>query len=332
MAKDARIQLIKEVEDLRKSRVLVMFMGDRGGLETKIASDLIPLIARHLRLMGKQERIDLIIYTLGGDVMAGYRTVHLLREYCTSSFSVIVPFRCQSTGTLIALGADRIVMLPEGQLSPVDPSTNGPYNPMVPGIPVQMGQPLPALPLSVEEVVSYFSLAKEVGGLKGEDQLVRVFEKLTTDVRPVALGQVYRARTQIRMLSRKLLQLHMKPEDPAIEGLVETLTEKLYSHDYVISRREAAGMGLSVEDADPALETVVAKLYDQYETDLKLREPFNQMGELAKAAGKPEVKLVEARALLESTSRSDGFVTEVVLKPHPQGVQTIPISEGWRSV
>ncbi|MFN0181188.1 MAG: SDH family Clp fold serine proteinase [Gemmatimonadales bacterium] len=83
----------------------------------------------HLRAFGKnQPRIDLVLYTTGGDIMAAYRLVPLIREYC-ETFTVIVPFRCQSAGTLVALGADNIIMLPEGQLSPVDPSTNGPYNP-----------------------------------------------------------------------------------------------------------------------------------------------------------------------------------------------------------
>ena len=305
-------------------------------METRIAQDIVPLVARHLRGIGRQERIDLVLYTLGGDVMAGFRVVHLIREYCTAEFNVVVPFRCQSTGTLIALGADKIIMLPEGQLSPVDPSINGPYNPMIPGMPIQPGAPLPALPVSVEEVVSYISLAKEVSGLQGEESLSRVFERLTADVRPLALGQVYRARTQIRMLSRKLLQTHMDSENPAIDSIVETLTEKLYSHDYLISRREARTIGLKVEDASAEVEAAVGTLYDEYEKDLQLREAFNPMGQLAAAAATPgqppQVRVQLDRALVESTGRSDVFRTELTLQPHPQGLQTIPHFEGWKTL
>jgi hypothetical protein len=270
--------------------------------------------------------------------MTGFRVVHLIREYCTSQFTVIVPFRCQSTGTLIALGADKIVMLPEGQLSPVDPSISGPYNPMIPGIPIQPGAPLPALPVSVEEVVSYISLAKEVGGLQGEESLSKVFERLTTDVRPLALGQVYRARTQIRMLSRKLLQTHMDSENPAIDTIVETLTEKLYSHDYLISRREAKTIGLKIEDADSDLEVAVGALYDEYEKDLELRESYNPIAIVAASqaaapgqATPQPVRVELDRAILESTGRSDVFRTELSLQAVPQGMQTIPHFEGWKT-
>jgi hypothetical protein len=313
-----------------------MFVGDRPGLETRIAQDIVPLVARHLRAIGSHDKIDLVLYTLGGDVMAGFRVVNLIREYCTGEFSVIVPFRCQSTGTLIALGADKIVMLPESQLSPVDPSINGPYNPLIPGMAIQPGAPLPVLPVSVEEVVSYISLAKEVSGLQGEESLAKVFERLTNDVRPLALGQVYRARTQIRMLSRKLLQTHMNAENPSIETLVETLTEKLYSHDYLISRREAKTIGLNVVDADPPLEEAVGKLYDEYEKDLELRSNFNPMMILANvappAAGPPQVRISVERALVESQGRSDVYLTEFTITGLPQGVQTVPHFEGWKTL
>jgi hypothetical protein len=316
-----------------------MFMGDRGGMETRIAPDLVPIMARHLRGIGRNARIDLVLYTLGGDVMAGFRVVHLIREYCTAEFTVIVPFRCQSTGTLIALGADKIIMLPEGQLSPVDPSINGPYNPMIPGMPIQPGAPLPVLPVSVEEVVSYISLAREVSGLQGEESLSRVFERLTQDVRPLALGQVYRARTQIRMLSRKLLQTHMDSDNPAIETIVETLTEKLYSHDYLISRREAKTIGLKVEEADSSLELAVGALYDEYEKDLQLRQAYNPMVLLATSAqggSSPSpsqpLRVELDRAIVESTGRSDVFRTELTLQAHPQGIQTMPQFEGWKTL
>lgn len=224
--------------------------------------------------MGPCNRIDLFLYTIGGDVMSAFRLVGLIREYC-KTLSVLVPFKCQSAGTLAALGADEILMLPEGQLSPVDPSINGPYNPPVhPGLPPQPGAVPPTIPVSVEEVIAYLTLAREVGRVEGEEGYQRVFERLSNDVRPMALGQVFRARTQIRMLSRKLLQMHMEPDSASIEGIVKSLTEELYSHDYLINRREAKSLGLRVLDAEIALDGMILALYKAYEQDLLLREPF----------------------------------------------------------
>jgi len=323
--RDTRVAALQRIEKARGSRVLTIVLGDRQGMETRVAADLIPLASRHLRLIGKQPKLDLFLYTLGGDVMSAFRLVGLIREYC-NEFTLLVPFRCQSAGTLVALGADRIIMLPEGQLSPVDPSTNGPYNPLVHGMPIQPGAPLPTLPVSVEEVIGYLSLAREAADIKGEDGMVSVFEKLASDVRPVALGQVFRSRTQIRMLSRKLLQFHTKGDDPTVDGIIETLTEKLYSHDYLITRREAKSIGLKVEEPESKLEQALVDLLQQYEADLELRAPFNPLAALATTNPYP-FKL--DRAYIESAGRLDGFQTEGRAALAPQGVQMQVIREGW---
>lgn len=328
MARKERIQLIENLEAVRGSRVIALVLGDRPGQETRLAADILPLLSRHLREIGEgQDRIDLLLYTLGGEIVPAFRLVGLIREYC-KTFTVIVPFRCQSAGTLVALGADRIIMLPEGQLSPVDPSTNGPYNPLVPGAPLMPGAPPPTLPVSVEEVIGYLNLAREEAGIKGEAGLVSVFEKLTSDVRPVALGQVYRARTQIRMLSRKLLELHMGGDDNAatVEGIITTLTEKLYSHDYLITRVEAKKMGLQVESPSGDLEKAIRALHDAYEQDLRMLDRFNPLQELGSA---PSKKTTNDRAILESSARLDTFQTEFDLKATPQGIQAQPTREGW---
>lgn len=328
MPRDTRVAAIKALEKLRKSRVISLVLGDRQAQETRLAPDVLPLVARHLRAIGKgQARIDLFLYTTGGDIMAAFRLVPLIREYC-DKFAVIVPFRCQSAGTLVALGADGIIMLPEGQLSPIDPSTNGPYNPMIPGAAMVPGVALQTLPVSVEEVIGYLNMARNVADIKGEAGLVSVFEKLTSDVRPVALGQVYRARTQIKMLSQKLLDLHMKGEDTTSlsASIIATLTEKLHSHDYLITRREAKEIGLKVELPEQDLENAIFNLYEAYETDLHLREPFNPIEALA---GNPQVRLTNDRAILESTGRVDVFQTEAVFMATPQGVQGQVLRERW---
>jgi hypothetical protein len=325
--RDSRVALIQTIERLRGCRVVALVLGDRPGQETRMAADVVPLLSRHLRAIGKDnERIDLFLYTTGGDIMAAFRLVPLIREYC-QHFGVIVPARCQSAGTLVALGADAIIMLPEGQLSPVDPSTNGPYNPMIPGVPPMPGAPIPTLPVSVEEVIGYLKLAQEVAEIRGERGLVSVFEKLTTDVRPVALGQVYRARTQIRMLSRKLLESHMKGDDGGtVEKIIKYLTEELYSHDYLITRVEAKQLGLKVEHPAPELEQPTFDLYCEYESMLQLREPFNPVQQLAQ---KPQAKLLTQRACLETTERLDVFSTESDWRSTPQGPMGQIIREGW---
>jgi Serine dehydrogenase proteinase len=327
MSRQGRAAFIARLEQARSSRVITAVMGDRPAMETRIAGDLIPVVARHLREIGKQKRIDLFLYSTGGDVMIGYRIVALIREYC-DHFAVLVPFKCQSTATLIALGADEIVMLPEGHLSPVDPSTTGPYNPILQGHLFQPGTPLPFLPVSVEEVVSYVHLAKEVAGIQGEAGLVTVFEKLTNDIRPLALGQVYRARTQIRMLSRKLLQMHMDAADEQrIDGVVSYLTEKLYSHDYLISRKEARTLGLPVVDPTGDVEAALVALMEEYAADLILSGAYSPLDELK---GQQNVSVTLERAYVETTSSVDAYTTMRALSLNGTKPEETTVFDGWR--
>lgn len=331
LGRPTRVALIQKLEGLRSSRVVALILGDRSGQETRLAPDMLPLMARHLRgLGGVQERIDLVLYTVGGDIMSAFRLVSLVREYC-KEFTVIVPFRCQSAGTLIALGADHIVMLPEGQLSPVDPSTNGPYNPLAPNAITVPGAPAATLPVSVEEVMAYLELAKKGAGIEDDNGLVAVFAKLASDVRPVALGQVYRARTQIRMLSKKLMEMHMSggsKNGGKIDRIVETLTEKLYSHDYLITRVEAKEIGLKVQYPEQAVEAAIYELFQAYESDLQLLQPFNPVAALGQ---QPQARVVNDRACLETIGRVDTFRTELGLQLSPQGLQAQPLREGWES-
>ena len=126
-----RIDLIKQIEEERGSTLMCYITGDRQKLETKIADDVIPILYRHLELIGYSNKIDLLLYTKGGDILTPIRIVKLIKNYC-SKFSILIPYCAHSAGTLIALGADEIVMHRLGELTPVDPSTTHPFNPRDP--------------------------------------------------------------------------------------------------------------------------------------------------------------------------------------------------------
>ena len=197
MARPDRLQLLRTLEEQRGSRVVALLTGTRGpNYATIIAADAPPLLYWHLERIGQVPQIDLLLYSQGGHTLSGFRIPGLIREYC-KRFCVLIPYRAHSSATLVALGADEIVMTPLAELSPVDPSTNGPFNPPVP-VPVAPGELPPTLPVSVEDVVGYMNLASEEAKISGSEAMRGVFERLATDVRPLALGQVFRARSQIR--------------------------------------------------------------------------------------------------------------------------------------
>ena len=86
---------------MRGSPVICYVTGDRRGLEAKIAMDIFPFFYKVLMKMGKQDRIDLFLYSTGGLTMAAWGLVNLLREFC-GHFSVLIAPKAHSTATLIS--------------------------------------------------------------------------------------------------------------------------------------------------------------------------------------------------------------------------------------
>jgi hypothetical protein len=120
----------------------------------------------------------------------------------------------------------------------------------------------------------------------------------------------------------------MSPEDPSIEGLIETLTEKLYSHDYLLTRRQAKAIGLKVEEPEPTLEQAMVDLLEQYEADLFLREQFNPLALVSRSPNQ-QAQFTNDRAYVESAGRLDAFQTEGIAAMTPQGLEMQVLREGW---
>ena len=126
--------LIQQIEGLRNSRVITYLTSDRQGpVNARIAGDIIPIISKQLRTIGKTPNIDLFLYSTGGDTMVPWRLVSMIREYC-DKFSVLIPYKAHSAATMISLGADEILMTDLSEISPIDPSTANIFNPQDPNL------------------------------------------------------------------------------------------------------------------------------------------------------------------------------------------------------
>lgn len=265
-----RIDLYKQLEESRESKLLVYITSTRGNLETQIANDILPKFTEHLDKIGDTDKITLYLYTNGGNTLAAWSLVNLIRSFC-ENFEVIIPANCFSSGTLICLGTDNIVMTKQATLGPIDPSVNGPFNPNMPGI----NDPNTKLPVSVEFVNAYVEMAKETFGINDSQSMSDILLNLSEKIHPMTLGQVYRTRSQIQMLARKLMKWHnlsTKQEDE----IVKFLCSESGSHDYAIRRKEAVEhLGLHVEKPTMELYKVIKAIYDDISAELEFENPYN---------------------------------------------------------
>jgi ClpP class serine protease len=122
MALAERLKLYAELEEARNNRPLIVYVtSPRLGAGGEMAADAIPeLTDQTSRLPAETDGLDLLIVSDGGDPTVAWRAVTLLRER-VKKLAVLIPQAAYSAATLLALGADEIVMHPNGNLGPVDP-------------------------------------------------------------------------------------------------------------------------------------------------------------------------------------------------------------------
>jgi len=336
-------ELIKKIEDLRGSKVITYFTSDRQGpVNARVAMDIIPIISKQLRQIGKVENIDLFLYSAGGDTMVPWRLVSMIREYC-NKFSVLIPYKAHSAATMISLGADEVVMTDLSELSPIDPSTANVFNPADPK------NPQNKIPISVEDVMAYFDLAKNKFGIKWDGELSKVFIKFieaNPQIHPLALGNVNRTHNLIRILAERLLKSQKNPmTEEEIQKTVDYFTEKLYSHQYFIGRKEAKeDLGVkTVVDAPADLAKIMTELYEEYVKEMELDKPWNAEMELGNNF---QTRKDHKIAYIESENVANYFELSLeykkgqvnITQQTPQGPVQVPqeqviwkpVAQGWK--
>ena len=319
--------LIKKIEKERNSKVITYVTGDRQPFVTKVADDIIPIFAKHLEKIGKQNKISLFLYTRGGDMITPIRLIKLIRSYA-DEVEMLIPYRAHSAGTLISIGADKIVMGRLGELSPVDPSTGHPFNPENP---LNKSQ---KMEISVEDLNSYFLLAKEKAGVK-DDQMVNVFEDLTAKIHPLSLGNAYRATRMAKQIVGKLLLMHFdKDRDKeTIEKITNEITGDICIHGYPITRDEAESLGLKMAEPEQDLEKSMWELYEKYAEKMELKKKFDPVAILG---GQEMANFKFSGAFIESADMTDGFIfngkIRRIIKDNKANIDVNVESSVWESL
>ena len=318
-----------DLEEARTSKVLLYVTGDRRGLATSISSEVYDFFVHHLDLIDVTDKITLILYTTGGDTLAAWSLANLIRLYC-DELEVVVPQKARSAGTLMCLAADSIVMTKQATLGPIDPSVNTALNPEIPNAP-----PGSRVPVSVEGVGGYIDFARSVLGEDRSQEVV--FQRLVDSIHPLVLGSAFRARTQIRMLARKLMLTHQK-DNVAIERSLDFLCSESGSHDYTINRREAkSDLSLPILKPSPDEYALIKRIYDDFAAELELNIPYDPR---IVVGTEPNVDYSFPRALIESVHGgshafySEGSILKTTLA-HPTGIQQEALTdtrrfESWR--
>jgi len=269
MSLEVRQSIYKQIEEKRGRPLITYVTSTRPSAVGQIAADSVPEIAEQLaRLPTNADALDLAIISNGGDPTVAWRIVTMIRER-VKTFSVIVPQAAFSAATLVAMGADEIVMHPFGNLGPVDPQ-----------ITTRRGQEQGAF--GSEDLAAFLTFAKRNVGITDQEQIAQVFLKFCDQVGTVPIGVAARSAQLSLSMGEKLLRLHMSHDGDLqkVRTIAERLSKEYFHHGYALGRREAKDIGLKVAPTNAELETLVWKLWTTISADLKLQTPFSPIEQI----------------------------------------------------
>jgi len=212
-------------------------------------NDVIGLYAL-LRNAGKLDRLSLFLKSDGGSGQAALRMVNLLRRY-VDHLTILAPLECQSAATMLALGADRILMGPLAHLSAVDTSLTHDLSPI--------DRDNDRVSVSNDELLRVIRLWTE----QAKDSTANPYEALFPYVHPLVIGAVDRSSALSTRICEEILSYHIDDMTKARE-ISNTLNSGYPSHSYPITLREAKRIGLNVEPMDENVNAMLSELNEIY--------------------------------------------------------------------
>lgn len=252
----------------------VMYLN--AAMERGIDTEIVEAICN--RGNNRRENLLLILVTSGGDADAAYRIARTIQDFYTD-FTILIPGWCKSAGTMLAIGANRIVFGPLGELGPLD---------------VQMGKK--------DEIFGYISgldlqyginHLKTTGFSMFEDFMLKTMRKsryqvtlktaaeiasgltqayiskIAEQISPLNIGETIRLVNIANEYGTRLDEKYSNLRD---QNSLDKLISGYPSHGFVIDLREAQTIFHRATDATGALTGIIDEIpkhlcFPQYEGD-----------------------------------------------------------------
>ena len=264
-----RVELYRNIEALRSRPLIAYVTSSRLNASGQIGSDVVPHFIKQINAVpADSKEVDVLIVSAGGDPITIWHIVSLLRERFTG-LSVLLPYTAYSAATLLALGADEIVMHRFSNLGPVDPQlrSRGPRAGESAGSVAHYGS---------ADLSHYLAFVREEVGISDQTELLKSFELLCAEVGALAVGIAKRSTELSKTLGEKLLGLHMDDGD-GTRLIVDALNKSYHHHGYPVGRREAKAIGLPVVDASGELADLLWAVWEDVSDEMECERPFSQL-------------------------------------------------------
>ncbi|MBV9750335.1 MAG: hypothetical protein JO157_16140 [Acetobacteraceae bacterium] len=221
--------LARAIEEERGSTVLILACSN---LELDLIGDLYEV----LRGQGHRERLDLVFWCRGGEVVAARRLALLLHRFA-DDLTFVVPYHCQSAGTLATLCAHRIVAGPAAMFSPIDPL-------------LAAGGEGGGGAVSSQDVRLFGAMAQAWFGVDEAEAKAQALAALGGAIFPTTLTSFYRSTLEMEEIAKELLALRSRTLPQAQwSEIVQRLVFGYHSHGFSLTGEDLAALGLPIEPA-----------------------------------------------------------------------------------
>ncbi len=237
--------LIKGIEKERDSSVIIYF--SRNLLNSNEVTNFYQLFSGNKKF----KNLDLILHSNGGISDDAFKMCRLCRQHTENKFGVLVPYRAKSAATLVALGADELVMGPASEIGPVDPMIY---------VRMQDGNKYLVPAHSIKDGLDFFE-----GRIKTEPKTALLYSQLLENLDLAVVGAYQRAIESSKQYAETLLTnglLKGKTKEK-IGEVAKALSERYKSHGFVIDREIARQeYELNVVDASDSIWDSIWQLYN----------------------------------------------------------------------
>jgi hypothetical protein len=237
-----RQEIIKRIE--QRGAKLISYVA---GIRAPISRDDVIGFMEVLHNIKKGTDLDLMLNTPGGDIDAAEKLISLLHAWVGDDHKlrVIIPDYAKSAGTLMALGANKIIMSDSSELGPIDPQVvlnDG------------KGNQIPHSVLHYLQAFNTHSATLRTQGQTNDVPAVLMLNKL--DPATVNAFQAIRDRTK-RIADEQLQKWMFKSKAVPYTKITSDLMDPTQypSHSQRIGWQEAQQLQLEVEYMDPSTET-----------------------------------------------------------------------------
>ena len=242
-ARYQRQTLIRDIE-VTQPKLLCYVAGNRAPVDR---SDTLGFVDM-LHNITPGEPIDLLLHTPGGDVDAAEKLITLVRSATgeEGQLRVIVPDYAKSAGTLMALGANTIVMSDSSELGPIDPQISS-----------KGGDGRDVVYSVLTYLNAYDEARQALTAAPNDPASLITFEKFD----PVLVRKFKSIRDRARMFAENLLKRRGANFSKIANDLMDV--SRYPSHGQMIDWEQARTIGLPIEYLAPT-DTVWRKYWALY--------------------------------------------------------------------